>query len=159
MTATCAAMWNTAFDVPTAPRDLVLIARVPDDRADALAVAFLEPLQIAFDAGPRKRVVDDDLVALAGQPIGEVAADETRAAGDEDRTGIRFPAHGDQPLEFEFRAGLVDVIVAQSALRPIRRAPRVLSSKFFSARKPRTSRRLAAVAEAMADVADPRTSP
>ena len=39
-----------------------------------LAVALLQPGEIALDAGPRQRIVDEDLMPLAGEPVGEVAS-------------------------------------------------------------------------------------
>ena len=62
-----------------------LVADVGDDAGDAVGVAAFQPGEVALHAGPRQRVVDDDVVPVARQPVGEVAADEARAAGHQGR--------------------------------------------------------------------------
>jgi hypothetical protein len=67
---------------------LILVADVADDAGYACAMAVFQPLQVAFDAGAGERIEDEDPVAFARQPVGEVATDEAGASGDEDRSVV-----------------------------------------------------------------------
>src|SRR4051794_27602013 len=82
--------------VPRRGGDAALVADVADDARYPLRVAALEPGEIALDARPGERVVDEHVVALAGEPVGKVRADEPGAAGDEDRAAPdeRGPGRG-----------------------------------------------------------------
>src|SRR5437868_9744452 len=75
---------------------LVLIANVAGDVTDVRAVPLPQPIEVSFDSRPRKRVVDDDFVTLAREPIGKVGADEAGAAGDQDRPAVAV--HATRPL-------------------------------------------------------------
>src|SRR5205823_3315221 len=119
-------------------RDFVLVARVADNRVDALAVTVFQPLQIALDTRPRERVIDDDVMALPGEPVSEVAADEAGATGDENRPAVRLPSHATSPLiSSSARASST----WSSAVWPATHSASSASpsSKSFCARKPRTS--------------------
>src|SRR5215207_8690934 len=82
--------------VPRRGGDAALVADVADHARYPLRMAALEPGEIALHPGPREGVVDEDVVALAGEPVGEVRADEPGAAGDEDRAASdeRGPGRG-----------------------------------------------------------------
>src|SRR5205823_11047782 len=91
-----------------------------------------------LDSGPRKRVVDDDLLPLAGEAIGEIAADESGAAGDQDRATVGLPDHATSPLASSsaracstWSSALWRATHSASSARP--------SSKSLYARKPSTS--------------------
>ena len=45
----------------------------------------LQPLDILLDTGARQVVVDDDPVTFAQQPVGQIGADKTGSAGDDNR--------------------------------------------------------------------------
>src|SRR5690606_33768597 len=62
------------------------VAHVRTLDTDPVAVPLPEPAQVLLDPGSGKAVVDQDGTAASGEPIREIGADETRAAGDQDRT-------------------------------------------------------------------------
>src|SRR6185503_17318114 len=119
---------------------LVLVTDISGDVGNAATVPILEPGEVVLDARPRQRIVDDDLMPLARQAIGEVRADESRAAGDQDRAGVT--GHATSPLASSSaracsaRSSAVWLAThSASSLSP--------SSKSFSARKPTRSAALA----------------
>src|SRR5205085_101474 len=68
-----------------------LVPHVADAQLDLTGVAAPQPLYVAFDAGTGEIVEDTHPPPLAGQPIHQVAADETRAAGDERPLLVAIP--------------------------------------------------------------------
>ena len=64
--------------------EAVMVADVRDRGGDEVAVARLQPGEIALDAGSLQRVINVDGLAAREQRVGDVRADESRAAGDED---------------------------------------------------------------------------
>ena len=84
--------------------------------------------RLRFHAGPGQRVENDDVVAIRGEPVREVGADEAGPAGDENRTrkqrGIDWLAAAaglrschKSPL-LEFLPRLVDPVVRGLARHP-----------------------------------------
>ena len=76
VTATCAAMWNTAANTRGRCIHRVGVADILDNRHDAVAVPVLQPGQVLLHPGPGQDVQDPDRVPHPGQAVGEVAADE-----------------------------------------------------------------------------------
>jgi hypothetical protein len=61
------------------------IADVGQFERHGIAMRRFEPLDIPLDSGARQVVVDDDPVTFAHQTVGQIGADETGAAGDDNR--------------------------------------------------------------------------
>lgn len=74
------------------------VADVGDVADHQRTVRVAQPFEVGRDAGPGERIVDVHAMALAAEPVDEVAADEAGAAGDEDGTGVvRAAAHATSP--------------------------------------------------------------
>ena len=89
VTATWAAMWNTALRTRRRLLDRRFVADVGDDRGNQPGMAPLQPSEVVPDARARERIVDQHVMAFGRQPIGQIAADEAGAAGHEDGSRSR----------------------------------------------------------------------
>ena len=76
-------------------------------------MALCQPAQVAFNAGPGERVVDQYRMAFCRQPVGQIGADEAGAASD--------PARGGVPVMAGMRMRLARVVTRSTSPTPCAR--------------------------------------
>ena len=73
------------------------VAYIGDDPRDARAMTCLEPGEVRLHAGSHQGIIDDDVVTLSGQPVGDVAPDESGAPRDENWAIVKALDHTTSP--------------------------------------------------------------
>src|SRR3569832_1775035 len=94
------------------------IAHVAEHEVEILRVLLCQPVQIFLAAGPREVVEDAHGPALRQQTVREIAADEARAARDQDRIVAprRRTAHAAAPRLMQHLAHLLHAAFAEQAV-------------------------------------------
>ena len=71
-----------------------IVTQISNDDRNAVAMTLFQPCEISFDPGPGKRVVNQDLVSIPCESIGQIGADEASPACHQDRPAVTTAGAG-----------------------------------------------------------------